>query len=200
MSAEPPVTVPPARRGRPRSAARDEAILAATLRLMGEQGYARMSIDAVAAAAGVGKPTIYSRYRSKADLATAAMRHLRESGAPAPTGDLRADLAAQLRQLRVNATAIAAGSLVGTCLAEAQATPELLELFRERTVAPRLAILRGLIEDARRRGELRLEADPAAAAILLLGALNSQTLSGEPFGEDWEERIVDTVLGGLAAP
>ena len=125
-----------ARRGRPRSRGYDEAILDATLRLLGELGYARMSMDAIAAEAGVSKPTIYARYRGKADLATAALRHLRETGAPAATGDLRADLVAQLRQLRENVERLSLSSLVGTCLTEQVHNPELLELFRERTVIP----------------------------------------------------------------
>ena len=102
------------RRGRPRSLGYDEAILDATLRLLGELGYARMSMDGIAAEAGVSKPTIYARYRGKADLATAALRHLREAGAPAATGDLRADLVAQLRQLRDNVERLSLSSLVGT--------------------------------------------------------------------------------------
>lgn len=194
--AEPPGMAP--RRGRPRSPAHDEAILSATLRLLAEEGYARMSMDAIAAAAGVSKPTIYARYRGKADLATAALRRLRETGAPEPTGDLRADLVAQLRQLRANAAALSISSLVGTCLMEERHTPELLALFRERTVLPRLEIMRRLMERARQVGEIAPDADIDAAAILLMGALRSQHLSGEPYGPDWEEQIVGVVLGGLA--
>ena len=51
-----------------------------------------MSVDRVAAEAGVSKAAIYLRYRGKADLATAALAHLREGGQRPPTGDLRADL------------------------------------------------------------------------------------------------------------
>jgi AcrR family transcriptional regulator len=188
------------RRGRPRSPEHDEAILAATLRLLAEQGYARMSMDGIAATAGVSKPTIYARYRGKADLATAALRHLRESGAPVPTGELRADLVAQLRQLRTNARVTSAMALVGTCLMEEHHTPELLELFRERTVAPRVAILRGLLGAAQERGEIGPHADIRTAALLLMGALHSQHMSGEPFPDDWEERVVDGVLRGLRSP
>ena len=84
----------PARRGRPRSPEVDAAILDAALRLLAAEGYARMTVDGVAAEAGVSKAAIYLRYRSKADLATAALARLRESGRPEPTGDLRTDLTA----------------------------------------------------------------------------------------------------------
>jgi AcrR family transcriptional regulator len=188
------------RRGRPRSPECDAAILSAALTLLAREGYSRMSMDAVATEAGVSKPTIYARYRGKADLATAALRDLRESGAPAPTGDLRTDLVAQLSQLRINSRSTSATSLVGTCLTEERHTPELLVLFRERTIAPRLAILRALLGTAHDRGELRADADIDAAAILLLGALHAQHMSGEVPDEPWEERIVDTILDGLRAP
>jgi AcrR family transcriptional regulator len=185
------------RAGRPRSAAVDAAILDAALRLLAAEGYARMSVDGVAAEAGVSKAAIYLRYRGKADLATAALAHLRESGQPAPTGDLRADLVAELRRLRRNAERVSAMPLVGTCLTEEQHTPELLPLFRERTLGPRRALLRAMLEDARGRGEIASDADVEPAIDLFMGAYQSRYLSGEPLGDRWEEGIVDTLLGGL---
>lgn len=65
--------------GRPRDPEVDERILEATLQQLREQGYARMSLDRVAVAAGVGKPAIYRRWKGKADLATAALRRLQVS-------------------------------------------------------------------------------------------------------------------------
>jgi AcrR family transcriptional regulator len=195
-----PADVAPARRpGRPRSAAVDTAILDAALRLLSREGYARMSMDGLAAEAGVSKATIYLRYRSKADLATAALAHLREAGRPAPTGDLRADLVAQLRQLRVNAERVSAMPLVGTCLVEEQHTPELLPLFRERTLQPRRGLLRDMLVGARERGEVAADADVEAAIDLFMGAYHSRYLSGDPFPEGWEERIVDALLRAVGA-
>ncbi|MGZ6812033.1 MAG: helix-turn-helix domain-containing protein, partial [Blastococcus sp.] len=72
----------------------DEAILDAARAELAERGYARMSIDAVAARAGVSKPTVYLRHATKADLATAAIASMRAASRPAPTGDVRADLIA----------------------------------------------------------------------------------------------------------
>src|SRR5262245_41964594 len=70
--------------GRPRSADADDAILAAALAELGERGYARMSMDAVAARAGVSKPTVYLRHPTKAELATAAIASMRAQPRPAP--------------------------------------------------------------------------------------------------------------------
>jgi AcrR family transcriptional regulator len=159
-----------------------------------------MSMDGVAARAGVSKATIYLRYEGKADLATAALAHLREAGRPAPTGDVRADLVAQLRQLRHNAELVSAMPLIGTCLTEEQHTPELLRLFRERTLRPRRALLRELLEDAAGAGDIAAEGDIAAAIDLMMGAYQSHYLSGEPFPPRWEERIVDALMRGLGGP
>ncbi len=200
MSAGDAPTVANARRaGRPRSAAVDTAILDAALHLLSTEGYARMSMDGVAARAGASKATIYLRYESKADLATAALAHLRESGREAPTGDLRADLIAQLRGIRRNAERVSVMPLIGTCLMEEQHTPELLRLFRERTLRPRRALLREMLGEAARAGAIAPDGDIDAAVDLMMGAYQSHYISGEPFPARWEERTVDALLRGLGA-
>jgi AcrR family transcriptional regulator len=190
-------TTRPRRAGRPRSPEVDAAILDAALRLLAAEGYARMSVDRVAAEAGVSKAAIYLRYRGKADLATAALAHLRETGEQPLTGVLRADLVEELRRLRRNTERVSAMPLVGTCLMEEQHTPELLPLFRERTSLPRRARLREMLESARARGEIAAGADAEPAIDLFMGAYQSRYLSGEPFPRRWEEGIVDTLLSGL---
>ena len=178
----------------------DAAILDAALALLSSEGYGRMSMDAVAANAGVSKATIYLRYSGKADLATAALAHLRVAGRPDPTGELRADLLSELSQLRLNTERVLAMSLVGTCLSEERHTPELMELFRERTMHPRRAILRDLMAEGRARGEIAADADIDSAVDLFMGAYHAHYLSGDPFPDLWEERIVDSLLRGLGAP
>src|SRR4051794_34673608 len=91
--------VPAARgSGRPRDAGRDEAILAATLSILLERGYAALTIEGVAAAAGVGRPTIYRRWSSKPALAVAALVHSSQLALPVrDRGSLRAELIAVQR-------------------------------------------------------------------------------------------------------
>ena len=185
-------------RGRPRSAAVDEAILEAALAEMAEQGYARMSVDAVASRAGVSKPTLYLRHPSKAALATAAVASLRSSPRPEPTGDTRADLVALLRLFRSGVERPYGIAMIGTVLAEEAHTPELMRLFRERLVQPRRRELREILTRARDRGELRTDADVDGAVALLVGAYYAQYLAGDPFPRDWPEPQVDIVLAGLA--
>jgi AcrR family transcriptional regulator len=177
----------------------DAAIIEAAVHLLSTEGYARMSMDGVAARAGVSKATLYLRYSGKADLATAALAHLRETGRPPATGDLRADLVAQLRQARRNAERVTVMSLVGTCLTEELHTPELLRLFRERTLQPRRAIYRRMLDDAAAGGVIDPRADRETAIDLLTGAYQARYLSGDPFPARWEEGVVDAVLTALGA-
>lgn len=196
MSTRPDERVP-RRPGRPRSPVADAAIIDAALRLLGREGFARMSMDGVAAEAGVSKATLYLRYRDKADLATTALARLREGHEPVPTGDLRADLIARLEQVRTYADVPSVMPLVGTCLAEETHTPELLALFRRRSVEPRRRGLRELLEAAAVRGELRPDLDADAAIDLLMGTYQARYLAGGDFPDNWAERVVDMLLGGL---
>lgn len=184
-------------RGRPRSPEVNRRILGATMKVMGRSGYAGMSIEEVAAEAGVSRPTIYLRYPGKAELATAALASYRDRGRPAETGDTRADLVARLRHFRRGVERPFGMAMIGSVLAEEHATPELLLLFRERVVEPRRDELREVLEHARGRGELKEGADTEAALNMLVGSYYAQYLAGKPFPNGWPEAVVDTVLEGL---
>jgi AcrR family transcriptional regulator len=183
--------------GRPRSRAVDEAILAAAREELAERGYARMSVDAVAARAGVSKPTIYLRHATKADLATAAIASMRAEPRPAPTDDVRGDLIAHLRLLRAGLERPHGMATFGTVLAEEHETPELLDLFRERLVRPRRRELRAVLDAARERGELRPDADLDVAVAALVGAFFGRYLAGDALGGRFVSTLVDTVLAGI---
>ena len=188
----------PRLRGRPRQPEVDQRILEATLRLLAQHGYVRMSLEEVAAAAGVTKPTIYRRYPSKAALTTAALARARQRHPPpAETGDTRADLIAQLRHFQRGVSRPYGMSLVGTVLAEEYETPELLALYRQYVIHPRRQEVRAILEHARERGELRADADLDLAVTMLIGAYYAQYLAGDPFPSDWAERNVDTICRGL---
>lgn len=186
------------RRGRPRSRANDDAILEAAVELLGEVGYSRLSMEGVAAAAGVSKPTLYLRYASKAELVAAAFTAVRMGAAPLLSGDLRGDLVAQLRHLRV-AFARTGMSVIGVCLAEEEHVPDLIEALRERSLRPGRQLLRDALDAAGERGELRPDADVEAAIEMAFGAYYAHYLSGESFPDGWEERIADAVLRSVAA-
>jgi AcrR family transcriptional regulator len=190
-------TSPPRAPGRPRSARVDEAILAAARAELAERGYARMSVDAVAARAGVSKPSVYLRHPTKADLGTAAIASMRAQERPAPTDDVRADLIAHLRLLRAGLERPYGMATLGTVLAEENETPELLALFRQRLVAPRRRELRAVLAAARERGELRADANLDVAVSAFVGAFFARYLAGESLGGRFVSALVDTVLDGL---
>lgn len=187
------------RTGRPRDPATDAAILDAALRLIARDGFARMSLQAVADEAGVSKATTHLRWSTKTALAIAAMEHGRLADFPEPVGRVREDLIAQLRWYERTAERFSATGLVGACLQEEQTTPELLQLLRERAARPRLQLLAGVLEAARERGEIAADADVQSAARLLFGAFYAEYIPGDA-PPDWAGRAVDLVLAGLARP
>lgn len=157
-----------------------------------------MSIEEVAAEAGVSRPTIYLRYPDKAELATAALASYRDRGRPEETGDTRADLVARLRHFRRGVERPFGMAMIGSVLAEERATPGLLSLFRKRVVEPRRDEVREVLEHAQKRGELREDADVETAVNMLVGSYYAQYLAGDPFPGSWPEAVVDTIVNGLA--
>jgi len=186
--------------GRPRSAEKDAAILRAALELLASQGFVRMTLDQVAAAAGVSKSTIHLRWKSKGNLVTAALESARMAEAPPTTGDTRADLTAVLEDFAATVRQVRGMALIGTCLAEEAHTPELLAMLRERTVLPRRALLRGLLEQARDRREIRADADLEAAVSALLGPFYADYMAGRSDRTGWAADAVDLTLAGLQPP
>jgi AcrR family transcriptional regulator len=188
------------RTGRPRDRAIDDAVLAVAVRRLAEDGYARLSIEAVAAEAGVSKPAVYRRYRSKADLATAAVAALAATEPDPDTGSTYADLVAFLQTFQRSYLRPNGPALLGTVLAEEHHTPELLACFRERLVRPRRARLRALLVRGQARGEVRADADLDAAVNAMVGALYARHLTGQGVPRTWPGRTVDLVWPALATP
>jgi AcrR family transcriptional regulator len=179
-----------ASRGRPRSERIDRAILDAALRLMAAEGYARMSMDRVAAAAGVTKATIYRRYPGKAALATAALADLRERRPVPASDDPRADLVEELERFRAGIERPRGMAMLGTVLAEEAHTPELIEHFRRDVVLPRRARLREIL----RRARLRDGLDAETAAAMLVGSYYATYLARGRPPRSWARRLADAVL------
>jgi AcrR family transcriptional regulator len=191
------MTVAP--RGRPRSAAADQAILDAVLKLLGEHGYGGLTMEGVAAEAGVGKTTVYRRYSGKDDMVTAAIACLTEDDDVPDSGDTRADVLEMLRRFVAARERKQSMRLLGTLFLERDRNPELLELFRERVIEPRRSRMVAVIERGRARGELRPEVDPALAAEMMIGAYFARMLNGLPFPRDWAEQVVEQIWPALEA-
>ena len=190
-------TLPPSARGsgRPRSARIDEAVLRTTLRHLAERGYAGMSINAIAAELGVSKPTIYLRWPSKIDLATAAVTSLYVDQPEALTGDVRTDLIAHVRSVKRVHDTVGIG-LAASVLAEQASNPALIAAFRQRAVRPSRQRARRILQAGIRQGVIRSDVDVDAAVDMLVGALYAAYVAGDDRVFD-AEAVVDTLLAGL---
>jgi AcrR family transcriptional regulator len=187
----------PRRAGRPRLDA-DPQIFDAALSLLAEQGFSRLTMGGIAERAGLSKPAVYRRWAGKADLVAAAIAHSHRNR-PAPTGQLRADLLAELRDVRATYETTVPMAMIGTLLAEESHHPELIDAWRRWVVAPR----RGRVEEIVRRGvetgELPAGTDPGLLATMLVGAYYGAYTQGDPLPRDWENGVVSTLLDGARA-
>ncbi|MEX1345325.1 MAG: TetR/AcrR family transcriptional regulator [Candidatus Limnocylindrales bacterium] len=185
--------------GRPRDERIDAAILEATLALLADRGYAALSIAAVAETAGVGKPAIYRRYDSKAELVVAAIEVLADEPEPALPDDTRAALTELLAATAAVIASPGGLAIMGSLLAAGGSEPELIEAFRERVVRPRHEVVDAVLARAAERGELRADADLEALDAMLFGAVLARATLGETLDHSWVERIVDTAWAAVAA-
>jgi AcrR family transcriptional regulator len=176
--------------GRPRNPGLDRAILAAAEQQLRELGYARMSLESVAAAAGTTVPSVRRRFRDKADLAASVIGSLRIADLPAAAGTPRARALAVLRNFQDNLRRPDSLAIVGTLLAEERHHPELLGAFRSRLVEPRRALLRAALADAIEAGELPQSADPEVLASMLIGSFYAHYLAASVIPDDWAERTL----------
>lgn len=185
----------PPRGGRPLDEAVDAAILRAATRLLVQQGYARMSIAGVADAAGVGRPAIYRRYRDKSELVLAAIAYMRSQAAPPDSGDTRADLVSHLEAARQKFDM----TLAGTLLVEERQSPELLQRFRERMIAPRGHDVEAALTRGKARGEVRTDLDVTLAAHAVMGSFLYHYLAVGPPERGWAARVVETLWPAFSA-
>ncbi len=187
--------------GRPRDPATDRAILAATIRLLAEQGYDAMSVEGVATAAHVGKPAIYRRYARKQELVVAALASLVASvEPPADSGDARADLLALVRPPPDTMPREQIGfSMVGTLLVTERTEPSLIEMFRTAIYRPRLELGCEIVRRGIQRGQIRAGVRPDVVIELIAGSVFTRHLIGEPQDDAWMEAVLDVVWRGIAA-
>lgn len=188
-------------RGRPRDAAVDERIVAASLSLIVRGGYEALSIEAVAAEAGVAKTTVYRRYPGKADLALAAVAHLAREFPVPDLGSLRADL------LRLVADQIGAlqrgefGAVVRALQLALAERPDLATVAANGFLADRKREVDVIVDRAIARGELAAGVDREIVFDLCVGAVFMRYLVMRlPSTVDYGQRLVDTVLDGYRRP
>jgi AcrR family transcriptional regulator len=188
------------RRGRPRSASVDRAILDATLRRLAIDGYQGLTFTSVAAEAHVGRPALYRRYAGKAQLVAAAFLHasaIEQETLPSTT---REALLAFVSAPAAALSAPGAMTILGSLMAEERRDPELMRTFRELIFQPRHEIARGLLARGIAQGEVRPDIDVDAALDLLFGALLSRALSGAALSREWLDGVVSALWPAIAVP
>jgi AcrR family transcriptional regulator len=200
VTANPAVDNP--RRGRPRSPETDSAIVDATLELIADEGLTGLSVESVAARAGVGKATIYRRWPSKEALVCDALAQLAADDVPLPDSvGVRERLLAVLEHIRCKSPETQVGRIMPRMLSHATSQPDLFRLYYDQVLRPRRARVEAIIADAQAAGELRADLDPELAVTLVIAPmlyLNlMQAARGKP-GPGTSEAIVDAVLAGLA--
>jgi len=192
-----PTTRPP---GRPRSPRADQVIQDAALELFVEQGFEAMSMEGVAARAGVGKTTIYRRWDSKEDLVMdAILRCVIDIEAP-DLGSVREDLV-QLMTVFQQAVRTPLGHVFPRMVAEVSDGSPIGHLYSKRVIEPRTQMLRSIFRRGVERGELPAEADLDMGIDLIMGpVMLRRLLDRVPIrgARTLSERHVDVVLAGLA--
>jgi AcrR family transcriptional regulator len=183
-----------ARAGRPRDPACDAAILQAALDIFADHGYDAVSMDGVAARAGVGKATIYRRYASKAELVVEAVRCGAQIEDWLPdTGDLRADLRSMMQPLLDRLRGDDA-KLLTMFAVERLREPELAEEFDRSVVGKKREHIRHLVVAAIDRGDLPADSDVDLIAEAPAAFLWHHAFYGLPMDDELLGRILDLVL------
>jgi AcrR family transcriptional regulator len=176
---------------------RESEILVATLEVLGEVGYDRLTMDAVAKKAQASKATLYRRWSTKAALVIEAMQHghpRKGHDTDVDTGSLRGDLVASF---------CAPGGLTDkpeldgftAILTAITIDPEFAAMFRTEVLAPKLAANRAIFERAQARGEIGPGVDLDLLVPALPGiVLNRFFIEGEPPTPDVVVRVIDQII------
>ncbi|MFJ5546537.1 TetR/AcrR family transcriptional regulator [Streptomyces sp. NPDC093225] len=188
-----------------RSQASRRAILTAAFDLAGELGYAKLSIEAIAARAGVGKQTIYRWWPSKGAVLFDAFLMLSEGGegeaetAGLPdTGDLAADLKTVLRATLAELADPRIAEPMRALTIEVAGDPELAARYAESLDEPVREIKRRRLRAARDAGQLAADVDLDVAIDGIWGPLlNRWLLRTGPLNPEYTDALVDTALRGL---
>ncbi|WP_172892141.1 TetR/AcrR family transcriptional regulator [Jatrophihabitans sp. GAS493] len=159
-----PAVQPP---GRPRSEAADAAILDATTALLAEIGWSGLTVEGVAARAGVAKTTVYRRWPGKDELALEAINRLKGPIVQAPGGSVRDDLVFLMETMRKHWVNSLHGQIMRRVAADGNERPEIYRTMRERLIRPRQEVTRAVLE----RGVAEGSIDPAVDLDLIVSAL-----------------------------
>lgn len=175
---------------------REDEILDATVRVLAEVGYDRLTMDHVAAEARASKATLYRRWDDKASLVVDAVsraKGLPEMEAP-DTGSLRGDLLAVFCGPG-GATARLPMSVLAGLMTALHTDADLSRAWRERFLAPRMAVARDIFRRAQERGETNPDVDVEVLQNVLPSMCAFQnTVLGQSVDADFVASVIDQVV------
>ncbi|PZG17569.1 TetR/AcrR family transcriptional regulator [Nonomuraea aridisoli] len=178
-----------------------QAVLAAARELVTEVGYAKLSIEAIAARAGVGKQTIYRWWRSKGAVVFDAVLSLSEIDgdmALPDTGDIEADLKTVMRATVAEFADPGFEAPIRALNIEILQDPELAALYREKVAGPVDEAKKARLRSAQQAGQIPADADLDLALELLYAPLYQRwLLRSGPLTADYADALVDLTLKAL---
>jgi AcrR family transcriptional regulator len=187
----------PKPRGRPPSSVARHKALAAAHDILMTEGLGRISIEAVAARSGVGKPTIYRNWANASELAMAALMEGHPEIAPDRQGNLRAALLRQITDI-VQAFATTRGRQIALALAAADPDSEMTRAFRNRIILSGREAGRHLFAEAIQRGEIATPADVEVILDMIYAPIFYRLLVGHrPLDQDFADALVEQGVGML---
>jgi AcrR family transcriptional regulator len=184
--------------GRPRSEEARRAILESTVELLKKSGFSDLSIESIAAHAGVGKATVYRWWPNKAALVIDAFVSVVEAELRYPTaGPALAAFRAQMeRWIPIFNSPL--GKVIAAVIGAGQSDPEIIDAFRAHWVEPRRREARGLILQSVKAGEIRGDLDSETIMDILYGPLYLRLmLHNRPLSVELIDEIFSVVLPGL---
>ena len=186
--------------GRPRDPRVDTAIVDATLRLLAEGGYTSLTMEAVAALAGVGKATLYRRYTGKEQLVIDALATMSEPAEVVQGASVRDELVARLEAVRRKSDSSLAGKIFPRLVSASAEYPELMSNYRRQVLLPRRLAFAAALQRGVDEGLVRPDVDLDHAIDLLIGPMVYRNLirNDPPPGPELAARVVDDVLVALA--
>jgi AcrR family transcriptional regulator len=198
MGDQDPVQRPTATARTPRRSTRShQAILDATTRLLTEVGYTALTIEGVAARAGVGKATVYRWWPSKGALVIEALSAALPPPPVTETGDLRHDLLTAVRAVVHTFARSPEGAVIPALAADLIREPEMAEQFRDQMIRPRRSAVVEILRRAADRGELPPDVDIGLLLDIYAGAVFYRVLvSGEPVTDLLAEQLVSLLIDG----
>ncbi len=174
----------PKTRGRPRSPQSHQAILKATLELLAEVGFESMSIDAIAARAGVGKTTIYRRYTTKEELVADAIESIREEIVIPDTGNLHTDLDVLIQNAAQITLSPLGRQAVAMIISSASSNPQFAQIYWTKYLVPRRTAFAVVLERAKARNETQADLD-AGLVFDTMSGIMLYALIFQPETESW---------------